>query len=152
MCRQLDGHPRIGVAAQTTQPVERVRHLVALIRRRFPQSDVRFIDTVCQPTKQRQKAAVELARQCDVVIVIGGANSNNTRELVTTCSRHCARVHHIQTESDLRVEWFVAADTVGITAGTSTPDPVIDRIDQRIRQLAAARGDRAAARAAKSNR
>ena len=107
--RRLDEHPRIGVAAQTTQPIERVRHLVELIRRRFPRSDVRFIDTVCQPTKQRQNAAVDLARQCDVVIVIGGANSNNTRELVTTCSRHCSRVHHVQTESDLRVEWFVAA-------------------------------------------
>jgi 4-hydroxy-3-methylbut-2-enyl diphosphate reductase len=118
----LVGHPRIGVAAQTTQPVERVQRLVALIRRRFPQSEVRFIDTVCQPTKERQNAAVELARQCDVVIVIGGANSNNTRELVNTCSSQCSHVHHIQTESELRVEWFFAANTVGITAGTSTPD------------------------------
>ena len=102
----LTPHPRFGVAAQTTQPIERVRHLVDLIRRRFPESDVRFIDTVCQPTKQRQNAAVELARQCDVVIVIGGANSNNTRELVTTCGRYCARVHHVQTELDLHPEWF----------------------------------------------
>jgi 4-hydroxy-3-methylbut-2-enyl diphosphate reductase len=139
----LDGHSRIGVAAQTTQPVERVQHLVALIRQRFPRAEVRFVDTVCQPTKERQNAAVELARQCDVVIVIGGANSNNTRELVNTCSRHCSRVHHIQTEWDLRPEWFVAAATVGITAGTSTPDPIIDRVDQRISQLAAERGDRA---------
>jgi 4-hydroxy-3-methylbut-2-enyl diphosphate reductase len=134
----LDEHPRIGVAAQTTQSIERVRHLVALIRRQFPHSDVRFIDTVCQPTKQRQNAARELAGQCDVVIVVGGATSNNTRELVTTCSRYCARVHHVQTESDLRPEWFCAADAVGITAGTSTPDHVIDRIDQRIRELATA--------------
>jgi 4-hydroxy-3-methylbut-2-enyl diphosphate reductase len=139
----LAEYPRLGVAAQTTQPVERVQHLVTLIRRRFPQSDVRFIDTICLPTKQRQKAAIDLARQSDVVIVIGGASSNNTRELVNTCSRHCARVHHIQTESDLREEWFVAADTVGITAGTSTPDPVIDRVEQRIRQLAAERRDSA---------
>ena len=139
--QELDGYPRLGVAAQTTQPIERVRHLVALIRRRFPRSDVRFIDTVCQPTKQRQKAAVELARQCDVVIVIGGANSNNTRELVSTCRRHCSHVHHVQTESDLRSEWFAAAGTVGITAGTSTPDHVIDRIDRRIRQLAVERGE-----------
>jgi 4-hydroxy-3-methylbut-2-enyl diphosphate reductase len=129
------------VAAQTTQPIERVRHLVELIRRRFPGSLVRFIDTVCQPTKQRQTAAVELARKCDVVIVIGGADSNNTRELVTTCSRHCRRVHHIQTESDLRMEWFAAARTVGITAGTSTPDRVIDRVDERIRQLGAGQPD-----------
>ena len=140
--QHLHERPRIGVAAQTTQPIERVRHLVELIRRRFPRSVVRFIDTVCQPTKQRPTAAVDLACKCDVVIVIGGANSNNTRELVTTCRRHCAHVHHIQTESDLRAEWFVAARTVGITAGTSTPDPVIDRIDQRIRQLGAEQPDR----------
>lgn len=147
--RDVDGlpeHPRLGVAAQTTQPVERVHHLVSLIRRRFPQSDVRLIDTVCQPTKQRQKAAVELARHCDVVIVIGGANSNNTRELVTTCRRHCANVHHVQSAADLRAEWFSAAGTVGLTAGTSTPDPVIDRIDEGIRQLAPAGGGASAGR------
>jgi 4-hydroxy-3-methylbut-2-enyl diphosphate reductase len=75
---RLAGHPRIGIAAQTTQSIARVRHLVSLIRRRFPQSDVRFIDTVCKPTKDRQAAAVELAKACDVVVVIGGAASNNT--------------------------------------------------------------------------
>jgi len=132
----LADHPRIGIAAQTTQSIEKVRHLVALIRRRFPQSDVRFFDTVCQPTKQRQSAALDLARQCDVVIVIGGANSNNTRELVNTCGRYCSHVHHVQTESDLRPEWFREAHAVGITAGTSTPDDVIDRIDRRIREFA----------------
>src|SRR5688572_25363344 len=125
---KLENHRRIGIAAQTTQPVERVQELVALIRQRFPESDVRFVDTVCKPTKQRQTAAMDLARQCDVVVVIGGANSNNTRELVKTCGRFCARVHHVQTESDLRPEWFHNAETVGITAGTSTPDTVIDRI------------------------
>jgi 4-hydroxy-3-methylbut-2-enyl diphosphate reductase len=132
----LEGHPRMGIAAQTTQPIERVQHLVGLIRQRFPQSDVRFIDTVCHPTKQRQDAAIELARQCDVVIVVGGAGSNNTRELVNTCRQVCSRVHHIQTEADLCSEWFVAASTVGLTAGTSTPDDVIERVDQHIRALA----------------
>jgi 4-hydroxy-3-methylbut-2-enyl diphosphate reductase len=139
---ELAGYPHIGIAAQTTQPIARVKHLVALIRRRFPDSDVRFIDTVCQPTKQRQAAAVELARQCDVVIVIGGANSNNTRELVSTCSQHCSRVHHVQSDSDLRQEWFLDAGTIGITAGTSTPDAAIDAVDRRIRTLEAGRDDR----------
>ena len=138
--QRLDDHPRIGIAAQTTQPIDRVRHLVALICQRFPQSDVRFVDTVCKPTKERQIAAVELARQCDVVIVIGGANSNNTRQLVTTCSRYCSRVHHIQTALELQREWFHGANTVGLTAGTSTPDTVIDGIDRRIREFAAADG------------
>ncbi len=125
----LKERPRFGIAAQTTQPIEKVRALVQLIRQRFPNSEVRFIDTVCQPTKQRQSAAVELAQQCDVVIVIGGANSNNTRELVATCSRFCPRVHHVQTTQDLRAEWFRADDVVGITAGTSTPDSVIDEVE-----------------------
>jgi 4-hydroxy-3-methylbut-2-enyl diphosphate reductase len=136
---QLDEHPRIGVAAQTTQPIDRVRALVGLIRQRFPRSDIRFLDTVCRPTKERQQAAVALARQSDVVIVIGGTNSNNTRELVHTCLRHCPNVHHVQTASDVRDEWFAAAGTVGLTAGTSTPDAVIDGVEQRIRELTAER-------------
>jgi 4-hydroxy-3-methylbut-2-en-1-yl diphosphate reductase len=141
---RLPEYPRIGVAAQTTQPLERVRHLVALIRRRFPRSDVRFVDTVCKPTKQRQESAIALARRADVVIVIGGANSNNTRELVNTCRLECSQVYHVQTEADLRPEWFHTTATVGLTAGTSTPDDVIDRIEQRIRLFAAASADAAA--------
>lgn len=123
---------RFGVAAQTTQPIERVRQLVALIRASFPQSEVRFVDTVCQPTKQRQSAAEELSRQCDVVVVIGGAQSNNTRELVATCARFCPRVHHVQGPDDLRPEWFAGAETIGLTAGTSTPDATIDAVSQAL--------------------
>jgi 4-hydroxy-3-methylbut-2-enyl diphosphate reductase len=133
----LEDHPRFGVAAQTTQPVEKVRRLVSLIRRRFPKSDVRFLDTVCKPTKERQAAAIEMARQADVVVVVGGRSSNNTRELVNSCARYCSRVHHVQTEADLRPEWFERANVVGLTAGTSTPDDVIDRVEARIRQFEA---------------
>jgi 4-hydroxy-3-methylbut-2-enyl diphosphate reductase len=138
---QLQPHPRIGIAAQTTQSIERVHHLVALVRRRFPLSDVRLVDTVCQPTKQRQQAAEDLARQCDVIIVVGGANSNNTRELVATCGRHGSRVHHVQTEADLRAHWLGCAEAVGITAGTSTPDHVVDRVERRVRELASVRDE-----------
>jgi 4-hydroxy-3-methylbut-2-enyl diphosphate reductase len=134
----LAPHPRIGIAAQTTQSIEKVRHLVALVRQRFPQSDVRFKDTVCRPTKDRQNAARDLARHSDVVIVVGGANSNNTRELARACRLSCARVHQVQAAPDLRPEWLRGAGAVGITAGTSTPDDVIDRVEERIRALAAA--------------
>ncbi len=127
---------RFGVVAQTTQPIEKVRRLVQLIRARFPESEVRFVDTVCQPTKQRQNAAVELAQKCGVVVVIGGTHSNNTHELVKTCSRFCPRVHHVQTADDLRAEWFCTNDIVGITAGTSTPDPVITSVEKTIGSLA----------------
>ena len=131
----LRERPRYGIISQTTQPVEKVRRLVQLMRCRFPNSEVRFIDTVCQPTKQRQSAAVELAQKCSVVIVIGGAHSNNTHELVKTCSQFCARVHHVQTADDLRSEWFHTNDTVGITAGTSTPDLVITAVESKLQKL-----------------
>src|SRR5688500_5711072 len=129
----LEEHPRFGVAAQTTQAVEKVRHLVDLIRRRFPQSEMRFVDTVCKPTKQRQSSAIEMAQQADVVIVVGGRASNNTRELVKTCARYGAQVYHVETDADVRLEWFDAAKVVGLTAGTSTPDDVIDRVEARRR-------------------
>jgi len=136
---ELRERARFGVAAQTTQPIERVRELVTAIRRRFPRSEVRFIDTVCRPTKQRQAAAIELSQQVEVVVVIGGAHSSNTRELVQTCSRHCARVHHVQTALDLRDEWFEGVETVGITAGTSTPDQCIDEVGRWLNRFAARR-------------
>lgn len=137
----IGDHPRLGVAAQTTQPVARVRRLVDLIRRRFPGADVRVADTVCKPTKDRQSAAIEMARQADVVIVVGGRSSNNTRELVETCARHCARVHHVETDADVRAEWFDGARVVGLTAGTSTPDEIIDRVEAEVRLRADARGE-----------
>jgi 4-hydroxy-3-methylbut-2-enyl diphosphate reductase len=133
---QLRERERFGVAAQTTQPIEKVRELVGLIRQRFPRSEVRFADTVCRPTKERQTAAVELARQCDVVVVIGGAHSNNTHELAATCRHFCDRVHHVQSADDLRAEWFAGAETVGITAGTSTPDGVIQQVEDVLRAQA----------------
>ena len=132
----LADHPRFGVAAQTTHPIEKVRSLVGLIRERFPESEVRFIDTVCQPTKQRQNAAIELAQVCEVVIVAGGIHSNNTRELVNTCRQYCARVHHVQTAADLHPDWFVDCQTVGLTAGTSTPDGVIDALETALQEMA----------------
>ena len=127
--------PRFGIVAQTTQPIEKVRHLAALIRQRFPDSAVEFKDTVCLPTKQRQHAAVELAQQCDVVVVIGGTHSNNTRELVATCRQYCLRVHHVQTASDLNRDWFLGAETAGLTAGTSTPDETINEVERWLEQV-----------------
>src|SRR5439155_23787362 len=97
-----------------------------------------FRCTAWKTTKRSQGVAFQLARRCDVVIVVGSANSNNARELVDTCRRFCSRVHHVQTASDLRPEWFGDVSAVGITAGTSTPDHVIDRVEQRVEEFASA--------------
>jgi 4-hydroxy-3-methylbut-2-enyl diphosphate reductase len=125
---QLAGKPRLGIVAQTTQPISRVLELVESIRRRFPQADVRFIDTVCQPTKDRQDALRRLADECDVVVVVGGPESNNSRKL-TELARGLGRpAYQVANASELKPEWFAQAAVVGLTAGTSTPDQVIDEV------------------------
>src|SRR6266436_4644661 len=83
----LQGRPRLGVVAQTTQPIERVRELVDTMLHRFPAADIQFIDTVCQPTKDRQEAMHRLAAECDLVIVVGGPDSNNSRKLTELARR-----------------------------------------------------------------
>src|SRR5687767_11251953 len=127
---------KFGVAAQTTQPIDRVRNLANLIRAKFPQSEVKFIDTVCQPTKMRQSAATDLARRVEVMIVIGGCQSNNTRELAETCRKQGPRVHQVETANDVQPDWFANCETVGLTAGTSTPDDVIAAVETRLREIA----------------
>jgi 4-hydroxy-3-methylbut-2-enyl diphosphate reductase len=133
---RLQERPRFGVAAQTTQPIDKVHHLLDVLRRRFPRSEVRFEDTVCQPTKQRQQSAIELAQLADIVIVVGGSHSNNTRELAATCRRYCHRVYHVQGSADLCRQWFSGDETVGLTAGTSTPDVTIDAVEDWLQTLA----------------
>ena len=130
--RGLAERPRFGVASQTTQPVERVRRLTDLIRKTFARSEVRLVDTVCRPTKDRQAAVVELAQTCDVVLVVGAPHSNNTRELDATCRRFCPNVFRIQGPDELNRQWFNPDQTVGITAGTSTPDHVVDAVEERL--------------------
>ena len=135
----LPPRPRFGVAAQTTEPIDRVRQLVAQLRRRHPRSEVRLTETVCVPTMLRQEAAEMLAAACDVVVVVGGARSNNTRELFATCGRHCRRVFLVQAPEDLRPEWFEGARVSGITAGTSTPEDTIAGVEAALREFASAR-------------
>jgi 4-hydroxy-3-methylbut-2-enyl diphosphate reductase len=131
----LQERPRFGIVAQTTQPIERVDRVAALIRQRFPQSEIEVMNTVCLPTRLRQQSAEELARQADVLLVVGGARSNNTRELVATCCRHCARVFHVQAAANVRAEWLEGASVIGITAGTSTPDNIVDAVESQVRAL-----------------
>ena len=134
----LAGREKFGVVAQTTQPIAHVRRMVAHLQMRFPKAEVKFVDTVCQPTKQRQAAAEELAAASDVVLVIGGANSNNTAELARTCGKYCDSVHHVQGPDGVQADWLPITGTVGITAGTSTPDELIDSVEASVRELARA--------------
>ena len=93
---------RLGVVSQTTQPLERVLKLVEAMRQRLPRTDIHFIDTVCQPTKDRQQALRDLAAQTDVVVVVGGPDSNNSRKL-TELARQLGRpAYQVANASQLR--------------------------------------------------
>lgn len=118
------GRP-LGVVAQTTQPLSTVQQLVDAMRRRFPTADIDFVDTVCQPTKDRQEAMLQLAREAEVIVVIGGPESNNTRKLTEMARSLGRRAYQVAGASDLRRDWFDGVRVAGITAGTSTPEPVI---------------------------
>ena len=125
---ERDPATRLGVVAQTTQPLERVQELVAALRARFPRADVRFLDTVCQPTKDRQEALRRLAAECDAVVVVGGPDSNNSRKLAELARQLGRPAYQVANASELRPEWFTAGAVVGLTAGTSTPDEVIEGV------------------------
>jgi 4-hydroxy-3-methylbut-2-enyl diphosphate reductase len=136
---ELPESARIGVVSQTTQPLGRVTDFVAQIRALRPGSEVRFIDTVCQPTKDRQRALEDLARECPVVVVVGGRNSNNTGELSRTAASLGAVVHQVEGPRDLDPRWFDGVDEVGVTAGTSTLDETVDAVVTRLRLIGESR-------------
>lgn len=134
---RVPSHPRLGIVSQTTQPVEAALRLVESIKRLHRSSEVRFIDTICHPTKQRQTAMDDLLRDCDHIVVIGGRNSNNTRQLSQKATAHGLRTLQIEHAGELDPAWFRDARNVGVTAGTSTLDETVDTVMQRLRQIAA---------------
>ena len=125
---RLAPRAKMGVVSQTTQPTALVARLVDHLRARFPNSEIKFIDTVCQPTKDRQSALRELCQQAEVVIAVGGSNSNNTLQLVKTAQSYGVRAYRVGTADELRNEWFYGVETVGVTAGTSTLQETVQEV------------------------
>ncbi len=133
---RLPAMEKFGVVSQTTQPIEKVRALVSHLEQCRPQAEVRFINTVCQPTKDRQTALHKLCTECEVVIAVGGRNSNNTGKLVETAKSLGARAYHVEGPDDLKRRWLWGAESVGVTAGTSTLDETVHAVVEKLRQLA----------------
>lgn len=130
---------RVALISQSTSNVEKfialARDLVGKMVARGV--EVRVINTICKPTKDRQRAVRELAQDVDVVIAIGGEASANTRKLVQAARDEGTQAHQVERPDDLRGEWFRDAERIGVTAGASTPDAVIDDVEERIRSFGA---------------
>jgi 4-hydroxy-3-methylbut-2-en-1-yl diphosphate reductase len=129
------GHPRLGIICQTTVPAADARALQQRIAAANPQAEIRCIDTVCQPTKDRQMALLELFAQVQAVVVVGGAHSNNTRQLVRTSEAHGMKTFHVEHATDLRPGWFAGIECVGLTAGTSTLDSTIRAVESALLRI-----------------
>jgi 4-hydroxy-3-methylbut-2-enyl diphosphate reductase len=128
---------RYGVISQTTQPIEKAHRLVAALQAVRPHAEVRFCDTVCQPTKNRQVALRKLIDEADTIVVVGGHNSNNTLQLVAAASAAGRRAFHVERPAELRPGWFTEARIVGITAGTSTLKETVAEVKARLEAIAA---------------
>jgi 4-hydroxy-3-methylbut-2-enyl diphosphate reductase len=133
--RKLPPRRRYGIVSQTTQPIDRVRALVAEIARAHPKAKVRFVDTVCRPTKDRQLALKKLIAALDVIVVVGGRQSNNTRQLVETCRAAGKRSLHIERPEELQLEWFRGVSVVGLTGGTSTLPETVATVRRRLEEF-----------------
>jgi 4-hydroxy-3-methylbut-2-enyl diphosphate reductase len=125
------------VISQTTQSPARFAAFVARLLERWLDhiNELRVINTLCGVTANQQTAAQELAQEVDLMLVIGGRNSANTRHLVEVCQQEGVETHHIETAAEMEAHWFDGRERVGVTAGASTPDSAVEAVVRRIQEL-----------------
>jgi 4-hydroxy-3-methylbut-2-enyl diphosphate reductase len=129
---------RLGILSQTTQNQERFANFVAGIIAAEPVkfSELRIFNTICDATHRRQVAALELARRVDLMVVIGSQDSANTRRLAEICASTGVISYHIETAAEIKPSWIRGQQRIGVTAGASTPDEVIDEVVLKLKRAA----------------
>ena len=132
----LELTPRLGIMAQTTQSQSSfVQFCNDVIKTVFPTvQEVRIVNTLCQETQKRQQAAVELAGESDLMIVVGGHNSANTQHLAEVCAP-LVEAHLIETAAEIKKDWLKGKRNIGVTAGASTPDEAIEEVVRKLESL-----------------
>jgi len=127
----LPENTEICIVSQTTFNYNKFQHIVAILQKKGYNDSV--VNTICNATEERQTEAKEIASEADVMIVIGGKHSSNTRKLYEICSKECANTYFIQTLDDLHLELPKSVGLVGITAGASTPNKLIEEVQNYVR-------------------
>ncbi len=122
---------KIALIAQTTRKVEDYMEVANYLIPRH--KEVRVFNTICNATFENQEAVAKLAKRADVMIIIGGKNSSNTKQLSSISHDYCANSHHIEDENDLDVQWFKNKKLCGVSAGASTPDWIIEKVLEAIK-------------------
>jgi 4-hydroxy-3-methylbut-2-enyl diphosphate reductase len=125
---QVEDPDKVAYISQTTLSVDETRAIINRLRERFPAIIGPRTDDICYATTNRQAAVKQLARQCDLVLVIGSRNSSNSNRLVEVAREHGADAHLIDHEGQVREQWLEDAQVVGITSGASAPEELVQRL------------------------
>ena len=128
----LDSSIPVSIVSQTTFNYNKFEELVEIISKKG--YDIIVLNTICNATQERQKEAAEIAREVDAMIVIGGRHSSNTQKLYEICRKECKNTYYIQTLVDLDLEVLKSMGSVGITAGASTPNNIIEEVHTNVRR------------------
>lgn len=126
-------HNKIATVAQTTKKKEKYLEIVNTLI--LKNKEVRVFNTICDATFENQDAARELSKEVDVMVVIGGKNSSNTKQLHSICKENCEDSYLIENESEINNSWFKNKNLCGITAGASTPDWIIQAVVNKIESI-----------------
>ncbi|RLC58235.1 MAG: 4-hydroxy-3-methylbut-2-enyl diphosphate reductase [Chloroflexi bacterium] len=129
---------RVAIISQTTQSPERFAEFVSEVMTKHVStiSELRLVNTLCDVTSHQQAAARALAAEVDVMIVVGGRDSANTRHLLEVSQEEGVTAHHIETEDEIEAKWLRGCEKVGVTAGASTPDSSVEAVVRRIEEVA----------------
>ncbi len=128
----LDSSIPVSIVSQTTFNYNKFKELVEIISKKG--YDIIVLNTICNATQERQKEAAEIAREVDAMIVIGGRHSSNTQKLYEICRKECKNTYYIQTLVDLDLDVLKSMGSVGITAGASTPNNIIEEVHTNVRR------------------
>jgi 4-hydroxy-3-methylbut-2-enyl diphosphate reductase len=131
--KSMNLHQKIAIVSQTTRKADEFLKIVNYLIINY--KEVRVFNTICNATFENQDAAKELAKEADVMIVIGGKNSSNTKQLFSIAKDVCEDSFLIENEKELKKEWFNNKNLCGITAGASTPDWIIEKIIANISKI-----------------
>lgn len=121
---------KIGIIAQTTLPIKTLQEVASFCLTKS--ADVKICNTICDATSVRQKESAEVAEKVDCMVVIGGRNSANTDKLTKICKEIQPDTHHIEIASEMSPAWFTGKVRIGVTAGASTPDWIIEEVVEKI--------------------
>ncbi len=130
---ELKFHERIALIAQTTRKVEEYMEIANYLIPRH--KEVRVFNTICNATFENQEAVRKLSKKADIMIIIGGKNSSNTKQLFSIANKYCSNSYHIEDEKELENDWFCDKKYCGVTAGASTPDWIIQNVVNSIEKV-----------------